>query len=111
MTGDTGAIQIERQRRVRDWSLGYTVWIDDEAVGEVRSGDIRRYLVTPGPHRVRVGLAGRFLGGGRFWTSELRTVQVGAGQTVVMTCLSTPVSAAVGLVRPSRRLRLAEADR
>jgi hypothetical protein len=102
-------IQIVRMRKgLRDRPFGYTVWIDDEAVGDIRDGGTQRYSVTPGSHGVRVGITGRFNGNGKFWTSKTRHVDVHGGETVTMSCRPASVTAVWDLARPNRRVQLSE---
>jgi hypothetical protein len=104
---DSGTeVHVVRDKTVRDFPFAYTLWIDDKAVGEISNGETQRYSVTSGPHSIRIGIAGRWLGHGKFWTSPTRNVELDAGQTAMMRCRPTPLTAVFDLVRPTRRLQL-----
>jgi hypothetical protein len=102
-------IQVVRETTMlRDRPFEYVVWIDRVAVGRVRTGETQQYLVAPGRHGVRVGIAGRLLGSGKLWTSRTRQVDAHEGATVTLTCRPTAVYEVWDLVRPHRRVQLSE---
>jgi hypothetical protein len=93
---------------LRDRPFEYVVWIDQVAVGRIRTGETQQYPVAPGRHSVRVGIAGRLLGGGKLWTSRLRQIDAHEGEPVTLTCRPTAVYEVWDLVRPHRRVQLSE---
>jgi hypothetical protein len=102
-------IQVVRKTTMlRDRPFQYVVWIDQAAVGRIRTGETQQYPVAPGRHSVRVGIAGRLLGNGKLWTSKIRQIGADQGETVTLTCRPTAVHEVWDLVRPHRRVQLSE---
>lgn len=100
-------VQVVRaMTRLRDRPFEYVVWIDRTPVGRIRTGETQQYPVAPGCHGVRVGIAGRLLGGGKLWTSRTRQIAAHEGETVTLTCRPTAVHEVWHLVRPHRRVQL-----
>lgn len=90
-----------------DRSATYTVWIDNQDVGEVNDGETRRFSVKPGYHEVRLGISSRVLGSGRIWTSQGEEIEARTGGVAHLTCSPKPLT---GIFRPHHRLELSQAN-
>ncbi len=90
-----------------DRSTTYTVWIDNQDVGEVNDGEIQRFSVKPGFHQVLLGISSRFLGSGRIWTSKGEEIEAKTGGVADLTCSPKPLT---GIFGPHHRLELSQAD-
>ena len=47
-------ITIRRERRSAHAFVYYHVWIDDQRVGRLLTGQVKSYAISPGEHRVRI---------------------------------------------------------
>jgi hypothetical protein len=98
------AIEVTRPHyKLADRLTAYTVWLDHQDAGAIRDGETRRFPVTPGVHHMQLGVAGRWLGSGRIWTSPIENVDARPGEQVSLTCSPSPVA---GIVRIRHRINL-----
>jgi hypothetical protein len=99
-------IEVVRERRLRDAPFSYVVWIDKVAAGRISGGETKRYSVSSGQHKVRVGIAALLLGNGKVFTSATRGVEARDGKTVTLTCRPVAVHEVWDLFRPHRHVHL-----
>lgn len=102
------AVTISRpSRRFVDRPMTYTVWLDGQDVGAIHNGETRRFPISPGVHKVRLGISGRALGSGRIWISQDKEVEASTGDAAALRCTPRPMR---GIFRPHHRIELEEAS-